>query len=320
MRAEISALFSLQSMAELPVQSARIGNGLYIQRLDFEWLGEVRNQCPKIEAREQIEPLGCYTHRLFYELDSGEAGSSVPNLPTDKEKQLILRAIILSRIVKPTSVAYDSAWIKSIYPASESPMHYSDPTIRGSNLAFVIPREEDWNTITEADALVMAELWDSLQFFLDDANVLKYQRIVRAIQYHEWAYSIWLPMLSHMIVHAALESMICVPKKQNEAQVTQRLRQLVSFPITPQQADDIYKTCCDFKHAAAAMFTHAPTSSGALTAGDQRRADAVILLRRAVRDLLAKALRDRTFADMLADPNLLKQRHPVYDKKGALVQ
>jgi hypothetical protein len=127
-------------------------------------------------------------------------------------------------------------------------------------------------------------------------------------------------MLSHVIVHAALESMICVPKKQNEAQVTQRLRQLVSFPITPQQADDIYKTCCDFKHAAAAMFKHAPTASGALTAGDQRRADAVVLLRRAVRDLLARALRDRTFADMLADPNLLKQRHPVYDKKGALVQ
>lgn len=127
-------------------------------------------------------------------------------------------------------------------------------------------------------------------------------------------------MLSHMIVHAALESMICVPKKENKAQVTQRLPQLVSFPITPQQADDIYETCCDFKHEAAAMFAQEPTSTGVLTASDQRRADAVILLRRAVRDLLTKAFRDRAFADMLADPNLLRRQHPVYDRKGKLVQ
>jgi hypothetical protein len=198
--------------------------------------------------------------------------------------------------------------------------HYSDPTIRGSNLAFVIPKDEDWNTITEADALVMAELWDSLQFFLDDANEPQYRRIVRAIKYHEWAYSIWLAMLSHVIVHAALESMICVSAKENRAQVTQRLPGLVSFGISAQQAEDIYQTCCDFKHAAAAMFAQAPTSTGALTASDQRRADAVILLRRAVRDLLTRAFRDRTFADMLADPNLLRQQHPVYDRKGKLVQ
>jgi hypothetical protein len=320
MRTEISALFSLQSAVQRPVRRAHIGNGVHIERLYGDWLDVVRVQCPKVEAREQIEPLNHYTHRLFYELNPGESESAYPNPPTPAEKQLILRAIVLSRIVKPTSIAYDGTWVKSHYPATRPVSHYSDPIIRGSNLAFVIPKDEDWNTITEADALVMAELWDSLQFFLDDANVRQYRRIVRAINYHEWAYSIWLPMLSHMIVHAALESMICVSKKENKAQVTQRLRQLVSFPITPQQAEDIYRTCCDFKHAAAAMFTQAPTSTGALTPIDQRRADAVILLRRAVRDLLTREFRDRTFADMLADPNLLRQQHPVYDRKGNLVQ
>ncbi len=65
MRTEISALFSLQSAVEPPVLSAHIGNGVHIERLEPQWLDEVRVQCPKVEAREQIEPLNSYTHRLF---------------------------------------------------------------------------------------------------------------------------------------------------------------------------------------------------------------------------------------------------------------
>jgi len=42
--------------------------------------------------------------------------------------------------------------------------------INNLNLAFLTKGADDWNTITEGDAAVMAELWDSLQFLLDDAN------------------------------------------------------------------------------------------------------------------------------------------------------
>jgi len=151
-------------------------------------------------------------------------------------------------------------------------------------------------------------------------NELKYRRIVNAIKYHEWAYSIWLAPLSHIIVHAALESMICTSSRENSSQVTQRLPKLVSFSLSPQQAQDIYLACCDFKHAAAMLFEQRRTTSGQLTPSDQRRADAVVLLRLAVRDLLTRALRDRVFADVLANPELLSDKYRVLNKKGKLVR
>lgn len=316
MRTEISAIFALQSAHNMAVENAHIGSGVHIQRLESDWLDDLRKQCPKLEAREQIEPLSPYTHRMFYEVDPVQRNSHYSDVPTPDEKQLILRAILLSRIVKPTSVGYDSAWVTSHYALSGQVSHYSNPAISGANLAFVIPRDEDWNTLTAADTNVMSELWEPLQFFFNDANERHYRRVVRAIQYHEWAYSIWLAPLSHIIIHAALESMICTSSRENKAQVTQRLPKLVSVPISAQQAEDIYLICCDFKHAAAAMFEEGPTLGGRLSPKDQKRAEAVNLLRIAVRDLLLRALRDRTFADILANPRLLNSQYPVLDRRG----
>jgi hypothetical protein len=313
MRAEISALFHLQPTL---IEKAHIGSGVYIQRLEPDWLYEVKAQCPKVAAREQIEWLPPYTHRFFFEVEAEEEDWEHLNLVKDDEKQPILQAISLSRIIKPTSIGYDSVWGKSFYRPSGATKHYSNQVINNLNVAFVVPGDEDSNTITEADAAIMAELWDSLQFFL--ANEPKYRRIVRAIKYHEMAYAIFFPEISHPTIHAAMESMIYTGHRQNKAQVTQRLPQLVSF-IDAQQAEDIYLTCCDFKHAAAAMLQQKPTSSGAFSPTDQRRVDAVILLRRAIRDLLTRALRDRGFADILADPPLLRQKYPVYDRKSKLI-
>lgn len=315
MRAEISALFPLQWVNGLPIEEAHIGSGVYLQSLEPSWLDEVRDQCPKVAAREQVESLGSYTHRFFYEVEAQESGFDIFNLPTHDEKQLILRAIILSRIVKPTSIAYDSVWVKSFHHADRM-IHRSEPILSGINLAFVIPTDEDWNTITEADAAVMAELWDAFQFFFD--NELKYRRLVRAIWFNEMAHSIWLAEMSHPVVHSALESMICAGSRNNRDQVTQRLPRLVPF-INTQQAEDIYLTCCGLKHGAEALLQQTPARSSAYSPSDQRRVDAVKLLRRAVRYLLTRALRDRTFADILADKNLLKQAYPVYNRQGKLV-
>lgn len=310
MRAEISALFHLQWGNDAPVEDAHIGSGVFIKRIEPKWLDDIKNQCPKVGAREQIELLSPYTHRFYYEVEAQEAASAHSNLTAHEEKQLILRAIILSRLVKPTSIGYDSVWVKSFYLPNGTTKHYHDQIINNLNVAFLTEGLEDSNTITEADTVVMAELWDSLQFFLDDANQSKYRRIVRAIKFNEFAYAVYFAEISHPIFHAALESMICTDHRQNQAQVTQRLPQLVSF-ISQQQAMDIYLTCCDFKHAAKGLEQQKRSKSGELAPNDQKRLDAVILLRRAVRDLLIRALRDRSFADTLADPKLLKQKYKV---------
>lgn len=112
--------------------------------------------------------------------------------------------------------------------------------------------------------------------------------------------------------------MICAGHQHNKAQVIQRLPQLVSF-VSAQQAEDIYLTCCDFKHAAQATRQQKTSASGVIAPSDQKRIDAIILLRRAIRDLLLRALFDRSFADTLIDPKVLRQKYPVYDRKGNLV-
>jgi hypothetical protein len=131
------------------------------------------------------------------------------------------------------------------------------------------------------------------------------------------AHAIYFADLRFPIIHAALESMICTTHKHNRAQVTQRLPQLVSF-ISTKQAEDIYLLCCDFKHAAQAMLQKS-SGIGAIDSSDQRRLDSVNLLHKAVRQLLLDSLKDRNFADILADPDKLKQTHQVLDSKGRLV-
>jgi hypothetical protein len=316
MRTEISALFYLQSLKETPVEAACIGSGIWIERLKSEWIDDVRKQCPLMLAREKLEVLSPYTHRFYYELENKE--SPLDYLPTPEEQELIVRSIVLSRLVKPTSIGFDSVWVKSFYCNNETVKHYHEQYIKNSNIAFVEKGAEAYNTITEADALVMAALWDSFQFLHDATNEPKYRRIVRAIRFHERAYAIESPEISHPVLHAALESMICTGHQHNQAQVTQRLPQLVSF-ISELQALDIYHTCCDFKHAAQALYQQQISSNGTLAASDQARLNAVILLRRAIRELVVRALRDRSFADELADTNLLRKKYKVFDKKGNLV-
>jgi hypothetical protein len=111
--------------------------------------------------------------------------------------------------------------------------------------------------------------------------------------------------------------MICTTARQNKAQVTQRLPQLVPF-ITAQRARDIYDLCCDIKHAAAPMLKTS-LANAQVTANDQTRIDAVSSLYEAVRSLLRRSLMDRSFAETLSDSNKLKTTYQVYDSKGHLV-
>ena len=105
MRTEISTLFHLLSAGHRAVTEAHIGSGVFIQELDSQWVKSVREQCSKVRAREELELQKPYTHRFFFELEnpSNELSDITP-----KEKQPLLRAISLSRLVKPTSIAYSN--------------------------------------------------------------------------------------------------------------------------------------------------------------------------------------------------------------------
>jgi hypothetical protein len=313
MRLEISALFYVIDPSEQAVQSAAIGNGIYIQKMNDEWIEAVKSQCPKVDAREQLERHP-YTHRIFYEIPVQEPETYFSDKVTATEKQPLFQAIALSRIVKPTAIAYDNVWVKSFYLDSGEVEHYSEPHVGAYSVAYV-SQPDVWNILRDEDVSLMAQLWDSLVYLLN--NEPNYRRVVRALKYYELAHAIYFTELNHPIFHSALESLICTGHRNNQAQVTQRLPQLVSF-VTSQQAEAIYSTCCDFKHAAQAL-QQVQTNTGRLMPSDQVRLDATILLRRVVRELLLEALRDRSFADLLSNPSLLRQRHQVFDRRGHLV-
>lgn len=312
MRVEISTLFYLLGSPGSAVKAAHIGDGVRIEELDLAWLEDVRIQCPKVRAREQLEMRSPYTHRFYYE--PAKPSQDLSNV-TSEEQQPILRAVVLSRLVKPTVVAYSNLWIKSTRDGGEV-KHFSEPFVGGYSVAYGLP-EHGLNTIDANDASEMARLWDSLSFFLDDRNATKYRRIVRAVKWLEFAHAIYFAELRFPIIHSALESMICTTYKHNKAQVTQRLPQLVPS-IRPDQAIDIYSLCCDIKHAAKAMLQHSLDATS-IAPADQRRIDAVSLLHEAVRSLLLRALSEREFADTLVNVDKLRTTYQAFDLRGRLI-
>lgn len=310
---EISSLFHLLGGSDEPVNDAHIGDGLYLSKLDPVWIESVRTQCPRVSAREELERQKPYTHRFHYEpADPSRDFWDV----TSKEQQPLLRAVSLSRLVKPTSIAYSNVWIKSTYRSNGEVKHLSEPIIGAYSVAFGL-RQHQWNTITEGDAAEMAALWDPLSHFLDDQFEPTYRRIVRSLKRFELSHAIYFADLRFPIVHSALEAIVCTTHRDNMAQVTQRLPQLVPF-ISSQQATDIYKLCGNLKHAAEAMLQDS-NEEVPLSDRDQARVDCVSLLHESVRYLLLKALKDRHFADTIANVDVLTETYPAYNNRGRLI-
>ena len=271
-------------------------------------------QCPRVRAREELERQRPYTHRFYYEQENpSDEFWDV----TSREQQPLLRAVALSRLVKPTSIPYNNVWVRSTYNDDNSIHHFSEPVINSYSVAFGL-KEHEYNTITDVDVKEMSKLWDSLTHFLDDRFEPSYRRIVRALKTFELAHGIYFADLRFPIIHAALESMICSTDKYNQRQVTQRLPQLVPF-ISPQQAKDIYLLCCDFKHAAQAMLQNS-IEAGPISPNDQKRIESVRLLHEAVRTLFLRALEERTFADTLANVDVLCTTYQAFDPKHKLIR
>jgi hypothetical protein len=316
MRVEYSKLFHLSGDPWLnaPVENADVGGGVRIERLEPAWLAEVKRQCQRIGCREVLEAVPQYTHRLYSVAHNSQRATG-----TEADWQPVLRAIVLSRIVKPTAVAQWSNELISVYRDGQLPVHTADFVVGGLSAAFVSPTDGH-NTLTEADAKQMEILWDPFSFFLDDAESQSpsYTRIVRAIRRFEYAHYIYFAEFSHGVFHSALESLIYFGPQGNRAQIVERLPLLLPTLVTPAQAESIYKLHNDFKHEGQAL-QQVRTPDRSLVPSDGERLAAAQLLRKVVRELLLKALEDRQFADTLVDHTLMKQRFGVTTKKWGVL-
>lgn len=315
MRLEISALFNLQETSI--TRKHEIGDGVFFEKLDHDWIKKVREQCPEVPAYELLYPPKTLTHRFAWEHTLPDGGlvnlNSVSEVKSNGYK-IIQRIIFLSRIIKPTSIGYTPLFVESGYSKSNPGQHKSFLVFNNLNIAIVNPEfDEIFNTYTDVDAEEMTALWANFQIFFNGpgSHNPKYHRLFRAILQNEFSYATPFGELAHSTAHTALEVLICTTHKFNKKQIVERLPQIIPS-INGQDTEKIYKLCCEFKHAAAPWFLDALQFGGQLTASDQERLDSVILLRQIVRKILKKAIEDISFADILADPQILRTAFPVY--------
>ncbi len=120
MRVELSALFGLNSDPDV-VADVHIGDGIHLQSLHLgDWLSkfckelkdEDETQLQRIIFRQQLE-WHVYTHRFYLSLNELNTLNDPQMIVA---RQLLMRAIVLSRIIKPTPIPLHTTMVKSIYP------------------------------------------------------------------------------------------------------------------------------------------------------------------------------------------------------------
>lgn len=312
----ISALFSLQEPSI--TKRHEIGDGVFFEKLDHDWITEVREQCPEVPAYELLYPPRTLTHRFGWKYTLPETGmASLQSLHDINSYgyKFIQRIVFLSRIIKPTSIGHTPLLVESGYSESNLGQHKSYLIFNNLNIAIVNPEfDEIFNTYTDTDAEEMTTLWTNFQLFFNGpgSHNPKYYRIYRAILQNEFSYATPFGELAHSTAHTALEALICTTPKFNKKQIVGRLPQIIPT-INDQDTVKIYKLCCEFKHSAAPWFLEPLQPNGKLTASDQERLNSVITLRQIVRKILRKAIEDISFADILSDPQILRTTFPVYN-------
>lgn len=313
MKVEISALFGMDYSDDM-VRDIHIGDGVHLQEIKLNRTVEQLAQRVKesnekahraLVVREEHE-WHRYTHRFFVSVNGA---SSLHGSEVSLAKQLIMRAIVLSRIVKPMPIPLHPTLIYAVHNDSGEVEFSAEINVGFYSTAYVV-RQKRKQSISQGEAELMAKYWPASQHIYDNRD--KYRRIYRSLMTFNDAYHIRPSNISHVILHAALESLICTSPFNNKRQVTKRLPQLVSG-VTEDQAVDIYEFCCDVKHAAAPGLLY---SKGVreMDPRDRQRYEAVERLETSLRALFIRALEDRSFAEEMEDKTVLAQKYPIPKK------
>lgn len=310
MRVEISALFGMD-YSERMVKEVHIGDGVYLQEIKlnhriedlFKRVKETdENNGRALVFREGLE-WHDYTHRFYVQIeDVGSLQCQEVNLA----KQLIMRAIVLSRIIRPMPIPLHPTTIYAIHHDSGEVEYSGEINVWFYGTAYLVNKAAE-ETLTQGHAELMSKLWPASQHIYD--NRAQYKRLHRSLMTFNDAYHIRPKHLSHVILHAALESLVCTSSQNNRKQVTKRLPQLVN-EVTEAQAVDIYEFCCEVKHTAAPGLLYS-TGFDNLDPRDVRRQAAAQNLEDALRALFLLALENSKFAQELEDKKVLEQKYPV---------
>lgn len=317
MRLEISNLIALEQTHDV-VRYQEIGGGVRIENLAvddkktklYDML-RLKNEehYDRLVFREQLEHWP-YTHRFFISVD----GISTHDDPLiGPANQLLARAIVLARMVRPISIALHPSSVRCFYDNNDILMCFAWTYVGFYSEAYVGAKRQ-LPMLTQSDAQRIQAYWNSSQFIYD--NRLAHRRIYRALYMFNDACHIRPLNIRHIVLHTVLECLICTSRNNNRAQVVQRLPQLTA--LQPSQAEVIYDLCADMKHSAAPNYLNSLDMEN-LTPEDQLREQATLWLENALCELFGKILDDKTFADDLSDPSKLMQKYPVRNQKGKLV-
>lgn len=305
MKIEYSALFGIRHLDE-PRLDVHIGDGVQVQEILSNGImngmrDELRAKNPealnKLEVREDHEHWGVqYSHRFFVSLEAERRDDSIFR----EAEERIVRAIVLLRLVKPTPIASRPTVILKEDDAMDvftSFGFYSTAYIRPPDY-----RE----TLRTQDLEQVASLWPAFENIFKHRDDFKMMH--RALHTFNDAYHIDPNHISHIVLHAALEALICAGSRNNKKQVVVRLQQICG--IAEQDAEDIYHYCCGVKHAAEPALPNS-VSDRDIHPDDQRRITAGTRLDTSLRFILRKALEDDLFAKLLEDKALLQTTYPV---------
>jgi hypothetical protein len=308
MSSELSYLLSLNILDGRTVRNVNITDSVTLSyEFEREWLQTIKSRCPKVAARESLSPHP-FTHRMYLESEE-EINSDDLNGP----RQRILQILALLRIVKPNSIGSSNVWV-TIRHDGDNQDEYSCEVHVGFQSEAYPPRQyADENVIADDHVKRITTLIEPFRNLL--LNEPDYRRVVRALKFYEIASHLYYAEFRHIIMHAALESLICVHhvgkrKKRtpgNRAQVTRRLPQVGQ--LTEDQATRIYDRCIEYKHTAAPLQRDA--QRWPLAQADNERLRDSDLLEEALRAILLRAIRDTAFAKVLADPVALETAYPV---------
>lgn len=322
MQIELSYLFGLYQDEHLVTQLA-IGDGVQIEEIiGNHWLrntvsaieaqdnGRRENSAASLRHREDFE-YHPYTHRFHLLIDGINPNLEERDPQVNNARQLIMRAIILSKIVNPTPIPLHPTTILTIIYDNGDRFYIVETQVGFYSQAYTVGHRPHI-TLTQDHATEMASLWPAMQNLYN--NLPQYQRIIRSLNFFNAAYHIHPANIAHITFHTALEAIVSTGNDRtldggNRAQITRRTPQLTNT-ITQAQATAIYNFCIDVKHTGAPSLLLSSDLDN-LVPTDQTRFEAARNIETALRDIYAKALRDPNFAAELIDVAILRQKYPI---------